>query len=99
MLNLQEGEASLHDDKGQYVYLTASGIVINGGGLPVTVMNAPSVTLDTPVVHLTGSLQVDGDITAGGDVADQGGTKTMAGMRADYNSHKHGTSPLTDHPM
>ncbi|MFL9997987.1 hypothetical protein PQR34_42840 [Paraburkholderia sediminicola] len=32
------------------------------------------------------------NITAAQDIGDQGGTKTMAGMRADYNAHAHPVS-------
>jgi len=38
---------------------------------------------------ITGDVIVHGNITASGDVADQGGAKTMAGMRAVYNGHSH----------
>lgn len=101
MRNLLPGEAAIYDSLGQSVYLTQSGIVVNGAGLPVVVHNTPSVTLDTPLVHMTGNLQVDGmatvtgnivsdaNITAAGNVGDQGGSKTMAGMRTVFNAHDH----------
>ena len=37
----------------------------------------------------SGSITATNNITAGGDVADQGGTKTMRGMRTVYNTHNH----------
>jgi phage baseplate assembly protein V len=63
MRNLKPGEVSISDNLGQSVYLTQSGIVIDGGGLPVLVHNTPSVTLDTPTVHMTGDAQIDGALT------------------------------------
>lgn len=61
--------------------------------------------IDSPAVHMTGALTVDGAIhsgdtvTAALDVKDQDGGKSMAGMRAAYNAHHHGASTTTDHPM
>ena len=81
LVGLEAGEVALYDDLGQKVHLTRSGIVIDGGGLPVTVQNAPTVTI-------TGDLHVDGNIVADGDVKDHT-TKSMAGMRGAYNGHTH----------
>jgi phage baseplate assembly protein V len=109
--NLTTGEVCISDDKGQSVYLSASGITVNGGGKPVTVTNTPTVTLDAPTVKCTGNLQVTGNITSGAsitaanNVSDQGGAKSMSGMRATYNSHTHpvtsvqsGGSTVTSNP-
>ncbi|MDO8654184.1 MAG: phage baseplate assembly protein V [Undibacterium sp.] len=99
---LKTGEVAIYDDLGQSVHLTRTGIVINGGGLPVTIKNTPSVTADTPQFHMTGDLTVDGDIhaqknvlvavnlTAQGDIADHG-NKTMTAMRTAYNGHHNGS--------
>jgi len=95
MRALATGEVAISDDKGQHVYLSAAGIRIVGGGLPIEITNAPSVLIDSPAVHMTGALQVDGNVTSGanitavGNVGDQGGAKTMAGMRAVFNPHTH----------
>ncbi|WP_197520270.1 phage baseplate assembly protein domain-containing protein, partial [Paraburkholderia tropica] len=35
MTGLATGEVAIHDDKGQSVYLSAAGIVVNGGGNPI----------------------------------------------------------------
>lgn len=94
MRGLASGEVALSDDKGQSVYLSADGIRINGGGLPMVITNTTAVRIEAPSVEMTGDLLVDGDITAGGEVGDIGADFTMAGMRLDYNTHKHGTSPL-----
>jgi phage baseplate assembly protein V len=107
---LKSGEVALYDDLGQVVYLTRSGIVIKGAGLPVTVTDTPSVTLDTPTTHMTGNLVVDGDISNQGSIATQGdlvaqgdvkdhGSKSMAGMRSTFNGHHHGASPTPDQAM
>ena len=88
LVGLEAGEVALYDDLGQKVHLTRSGIVIDGGGLPVTVQNTPSVTFDTPTVTATGNLHVNGNIVADGDIKDHT-TKSMAGMRTAYNSHHH----------
>lgn len=61
-VELAGGEVAIHDDQGQRVHLTRAGIVINGGGLPVTVTNTPK-------------LRVEGDIEATGDV--QVGSRTF----------------------
>lgn len=57
---LVDGEVCIHDDLGQRVHLTRAGIVINGGGLPIVVTNASTITLDTPKVVMTGVLEVNG---------------------------------------
>jgi phage baseplate assembly protein V len=100
MRGLANGEVSISDDKGQSVYLSQNGIVINGGGKPITVINTQSVTLDTPETTITGhvtikgALDVDGSISSKANIAAQGNVsdtsgKTMAGMRNVYNQHGH----------
>jgi phage baseplate assembly protein V len=107
---LESGEVALYDDLGQVVYLTRDGIVIKGAGLPVTITDTPSVTLDTPTTHLTGNLVVDGDMSNQGSIATQGnlvaqgdvkdqGNKSMAGMRSAFNGHHHGGGPAPDQAM
>lgn len=94
MRSLKPGEVSISDNKGQSVHLTQEGIVVDGGGLPILVKNTPSVTLDTPDVTMTGDLHVKGsvdvemNIVAKGDISDQG-EKSMRGMREVYNGHAH----------
>ena len=94
---LAAGEVAIYTDEGDKVVLK------RGGTIEVTA--ATKVRLVTPLVECTADLHVAGNITSGtnitaaGDVADQGGAKTMAGMRAAYNGHKHGTSPLPDQAM
>lgn len=93
---LANGDAAIYDSRGQSVWLTASGIVVNGAGLPLTVNDTPTVTvnaatqinLQTPKVSCSGDLDVAGSIVAQGDISDHG-TKTMAGMRTVFNGHDH----------
>jgi len=70
--NLQPGEAMIYDALGRSIYLSAAGIVVNGGGSPLTINNAPMVTFDTPSVSTTGNLTVgsgaSGTFTATGGV-------------------------------
>lgn len=105
MRGLRPGETAMSDDKGQYIYLTEAGIRIVGNNLPIEVHTTGTVLIDTAAAHITGTLQVDGNITssanitAAANVADQGGAKTMAGMRSVYNGHHHGTSPTPDASM
>lgn len=78
---MKGGEVVLHDDQGKKVYLTRTGIVIDGGGMDVTIQNAP-------VVHVPQDLHVGRDIIALRDVIDHG-NKSMAGMRAAFDDHDH----------
>lgn len=56
---LLPGESVLYDDLGQKVYLTRNGIVIDGAGMPLNIINVPQT-------NLSGSLHVAGDVVAGG---------------------------------
>jgi phage baseplate assembly protein V len=105
MRSLKPGEVSISDNLGQSVYLTQAGIVVNGGGLPVMVTNTPEITLDSPKIHATGDMTVDGDLTvlkdalvdgnivAAGDISDHTG-KSMAAMRDVYNGHGHAVTGI-----
>jgi len=63
LTGLETGEVALADDLGQTVYLTRSGIVIKGAGLPMLLTDTPEITLDTPLVHAKGDMNVDGNLT------------------------------------
>lgn len=75
---LKAGEVALYDDQGQSVTLTRTGIVVNGGGKPITFTNSPKARFEMP-------------IESTGDIKDHcdGAGKTMAEMRITYNGHKH----------
>lgn len=85
---LATGDVALYDSRGQSITLTATGIVVNGNGLNLTVNNTPVVTINaaTDIVMNTPLLKVSGDIL------DNSGTNsdTIAGMRAVFNAHVHG---------
>lgn len=78
LAGLAEGEVALYDDLGQKVHLTRTGIVVH----------STLITLDAPTVHVTGNLNVDGNITGQMDISDHD-NKSMSGMRSIYNSHTH----------
>jgi len=85
-LTLEAGEVALHDDQGQKVHLTRSGIVIDGGGLPIVIENVPTATvkadakinLDAPIVECTGELAVMGSLNVLG-ATDGGGASKITG--------------------
>lgn len=93
---LASGDVAIYDSRGQSVWLTASGIVVNGAGFPLTVNDTPTVTvnaatqinLQTPKVACSGDLAVAGSVVAQGDISDHG-NKSMAGMRSVFNGHGH----------
>lgn len=89
---LSGGEVALYDDQGQKVHLTREGIVIDGAGKPLMITNTPEVTLDTPVAHLTGSLQVDGAVTSDAEItgfASSSAPISLSGIRSWGNGHDH----------
>jgi phage baseplate assembly protein V len=90
---LQSGEVALYDDLGQKVHLTRSGIVVNGGGLPINITNAPSVTINSPQTTCTGALTVQGLLTykAGLVGAGGAGNSTING-----NVVIHGTTTMNN---
>ncbi len=79
MTGLASGEVAIHDDKGQSVYLSASGIVVNGGGNPITLTNTPKIRAETQLLECTGDI-VDNCDTTG---------RSMAADRQIYDSHTH----------
>lgn len=84
--NLASGEVAIYDSLGQSVHLTHAGIVINGAGLPVAITGAPSVSIDSAAVHVTGNLTVDGSITAPNIV----GTTNVTFGGKSGTGHTHG---------
>ncbi|SAK88364.1 Bacteriophage Mu Gp45 protein [Caballeronia temeraria] len=69
----------MHDNTGQKVYLSQAGMVLDGGGKPVTITNTPDILADTPMLKCTGDI-LDNCNT---------NTRTMAGMRTVANGHTH----------
>lgn len=92
---LKAGEVALYDDQGQSVTLTRTGIVVNGGGKPITFTNSPKARFEMDI-EATGQIK---------DLCDSSG-KTMSAMRATYNLHTHrengdggGTTNKPNQPM
>lgn len=100
---LQGGEVAIYTDEGDKLVLKRGGVM--------EMTAATKVRLVTPLVeatqdmHVLGTITADGNIdsgasiTAAANVADQGGAKTMAGMRTVYNGHHHGASAAPDASM
>lgn len=82
-IGLQGGEVAMYDDLGQSVHLTRGGIVVKGAGLPVTITDTPRIRMETALLEVTGEVRD----RCGGD------GRTMAEMRAVYDTHTH---PETD---
>lgn len=78
--NLKAGEVAIYDDQGQSVHLTREGIVIRGAGKPVTITDTPKVRAETPMLECTGEIKDRCDTPQG---------RTMAAMRATYDTHVH----------
>lgn len=94
---LEAGEVAIYTDEGDRIVLRRGGVI--------ELTAATKLVITAPLVEMTGALHVAGDIhsgavvTAAGDVRDADGAKSMAGMRAAYNAHRHGSSQPTDHGM
>lgn len=100
---LESGEVILHDDQGQSVYLMRGGIkltdkagstvVMQGDGSgSMTFAAGLTINANSKVVgtlEVTQNITCDASITASKDVGDQGGAKTMAGMRSVFDAHTH----------
>lgn len=80
---LAPGEAKMYDNLGKFIYLSAGGIVIEAGGMPVQLLNAGTVTMNTPLLRVTGDI-IDNYSTQ---------THTMAAMREIYDTHTHNYNP------
>ena len=71
--DLAPGESKHYDDQGQFIYLSRAGIVISGAGLPITITDTPSLTvnasdqvvLNTPLLQVNGQIVATGNVTAG----------------------------------
>jgi phage baseplate assembly protein V len=75
---LDGGEVCVYTDLGQQLYLSRAGTVVKGGGLPITIQDTPSVTIQ-------GDLLVTGKVVAGNGGGDQVGLQT--------HTHAHGPAP------
>lgn len=66
---LASGDSAQFDSRGQHIWLTPGGIVIDGAGLPMTINNVPTITQH-------GDFHVTGAVIAGYGGADQVGVQT-----------------------
>lgn len=65
---LQPGEVMVYDAIGQSVYLSKTGIVVNGGGNPINIGNASQVNINNvPQVNINGATTVT--VQASSDIA------------------------------
>jgi len=88
LTGLQEGEVALYDDLGHKVHLTRDGIVIDGAGHLVKMVNLTK-------------LRVEADIDSTGQIKDQCDTplgRTMAQMRSTYTNHDHNENNVAGSP-
>lgn len=84
---LANGEVALYDDLGHKVHLTRDGIVIDGAGHPVTMVNLSKLRVQADI-ESTGAIK---------DMCDSAVGRTMAQMRASHTAHTH-TSAAAGNP-
>ena len=77
---LQGGEAALHDAFGNKIHLHLDGTM--------EMIASAKVQIISPLVTMSGNLNVTGNIVAQGDISDHG-NKSMSNMRTTYNGHTH----------
>lgn len=80
LASLAAGEVALYDDLGHMVHLTRAGIVIDGGGHQVTIVNTTKLRVESPMMECTGDIR---------DRCDSPDGSSMIDMRATYNGHTH----------
>jgi phage baseplate assembly protein V len=74
MRGLADGEVALHDNKGQKIYISAAGIRIDGGGLPIEVSNTPLFKVTADTIELDGPTTINGTLVVNGDTTLNGAT-------------------------
>lgn len=72
-MELAEGEVALHDDEGNFVKL--------GRGGAVTVKASASITLDAPVVTVTGVLNAQQAVNVSGALTANGGAEVQGSLQ------------------
>lgn len=81
MRGLASGEVAISDDKGQSVYLSAAGIRIDGGGLPISISNTPHLTATADTITLNGDTTINGTTVLNGPIVQEaGGSGTGASL-------------------
>jgi phage baseplate assembly protein V len=96
MRNLEPGEVAIYTDEGDFIHIKRGG--------EIHVKAATKLYIDTPLVHITGDVQIDGAsgmVVGSGHVQDFKGT--MEEMRQIYNGHTHpetqATTQIPNQPM
>lgn len=100
-----DGEACVYNQWGDHVHLRAdrsirmvaqAKVVIETDELELVAASSVTITTAQMTVNASAGVQLttpavtaSGDITAGGDVGDTAGAKTMAGMRGVFDAHTH----------
>lgn len=72
-----QGEMAIYNQWGDSVWLKQGG--------EIAIKASAKVEIDTPLVHITGALKVDLDITDNATT----NARTVAGMRTVFNGHAH----------
>jgi phage gp45-like len=78
-MRLKEGEVALHDDEGNHVHLKRGGNIEVNAAAAVTIKAGTKARIEAPILEVTG------------DILDRcdGEGRSMANMRAVYNTHIH----------
>lgn len=83
-MDLQEGEAALHDDEGNHVHIKRGGVI--------EVKAATKVIADTPDFETTGNAKVGGNLVVLGNTSSTGGFYGANGGVADMQGGLHVTN-------
>lgn len=86
---MQPGDVCIYSHQSRHKITLRADRTIEIEGDEITIKGDTKITLEAPLVEVTGALDVMGDIR---DQAATGGM-SMNGMRADYNSHTHAGGP------
>lgn len=77
---LASGETAIYTKNGDKIVIKLDGTI--------EVVASTKVQITSPLVTMSGNLNVAGNIVAQGDISDHN-NKSMAGMRTTYNGHTH----------
>lgn len=88
--NLKAGEVALYSDEGDH-FIFKRGRVTEIVTQTLNITASTVINLTTPTLNLSGDLNVGGQIVAQQNITDSAASapKSMAGMRAVYDSHTH----------
>lgn len=86
-----QGEMAIYNQWGDRVHLKKDR--------SIHVVAELKVVMDTPLLQVNGEIRATKNITSDMEVRDQGGLKSMSGMRQVHNLHRHGeTGGTTNTP-